>query len=94
MKSNPEVIELDEADLESKLDQIEAVMGVEMAQPFRQLLRWYAERGQAATRKNPQGTSPLEGHRGGGRVGQQRAPYPVAQGFAHALPPGGQTRGS
>jgi transposase len=42
MKSNPEVIELDEADLESKLDQIEAVMGVDMAQPFRQLLRWYA----------------------------------------------------
>ncbi len=41
MKSNPEVIELDEADLVSKLDQIEAVLGVEMAQPFRQLLRWY-----------------------------------------------------
>ena len=41
MKSHPEVIELDEADLESKLDQIEAVMGEEMAQPFRQLLRWY-----------------------------------------------------
>ncbi|MCY2991433.1 MAG: hypothetical protein NTY19_26690 [Planctomycetota bacterium] len=42
MKSNPEVIELDEADLVSKLDQIEAVLGMEMAQPFRQLLRWYA----------------------------------------------------
>jgi transposase len=42
MKSNPEVIELDEADLESKLDQIEAVMGAEMVQPFRLLLRWYA----------------------------------------------------
>jgi transposase len=42
MKSNPEVIELDEADLESKLDQIEAVLGAEMAQPFRLLLRWYA----------------------------------------------------
>ena len=42
MKSNPEVIELDEVDLVSKLDQIEAVLGVEMAQPFRQLLRWYA----------------------------------------------------
>jgi len=41
MKSNPEVIELDEADLESKLDQIEAVMGVDMARPFRLLLRWY-----------------------------------------------------
>jgi transposase len=42
MKSNPEVIELDEADLESKLDQIEAVLGAETAQPFRLLLRWYA----------------------------------------------------
>lgn len=41
MKSNPEVIELDEADLESKLDRIEAVLGVEMAQPFRLLLQWY-----------------------------------------------------
>lgn len=41
MKSNPEVIELDEADLESKLDQIEAVLGAETAQPFRDLLRWY-----------------------------------------------------
>lgn len=42
MKSRPEVIELDEADLTSKLDEIAAVMGEEMAQPFRQLLRWYA----------------------------------------------------
>jgi transposase len=42
MKSHPEVIELDEADLVSKLDRIEAVLGAEMAQPFRQLLRWYA----------------------------------------------------
>jgi transposase len=42
MKSHPEVIELDEAELESKLDQIEAVLGVEVARPFRQLLRWYA----------------------------------------------------
>ena len=42
MKSNREVIELDEADLESKLDQIEAVMGVDMVQPFRLLLHWYA----------------------------------------------------
>jgi len=42
MKPNPKVIELDEADLESKLDQIEAVMGVDMAQPFRLLLHWYA----------------------------------------------------
>jgi transposase len=42
MKSNPEVIELDEADLESKLDQIEAVLGADVAQPFRLLLHWYA----------------------------------------------------
>ncbi len=42
MKSNPEVIELDEADLESKLDQIEAALGAEMAEPFRLLLGWYA----------------------------------------------------
>jgi transposase len=42
MESNPEVIELDEADLESRLDQIEAVLGAEMAQPFRLLLHWYA----------------------------------------------------
>jgi transposase len=42
MKSNPEVIDLDEADLKSKLDQIEAVLGVDMAQPFRLLLQWYA----------------------------------------------------
>ena len=41
MESNPEVIELDEADLASKLDQIEAALGPETAQPFRQLLRWY-----------------------------------------------------
>lgn len=41
MKSHPEVIELDEADLESKLDQIEAALGAETAQPFRDLLRWY-----------------------------------------------------
>jgi len=38
VKSNPEVIELDEADLESKLDQIEAALGAEMAEPFRLLL--------------------------------------------------------
>jgi len=41
MKSHPEVIELDEADLESKLNQIAAALGEELAQPFRQLLRWY-----------------------------------------------------
>ena len=34
MKSNPEVIELDEADLESKLDQIEAVMGADDGPTF------------------------------------------------------------
>ena len=42
MKSHPEVIELDEVDLQSKLDQIAAALGEEMAQPFRQLLGWYA----------------------------------------------------
>ena len=42
MKPNPEVIELDYEQLHSKLDQIEQVMGQEMAQPFRQLLEWYA----------------------------------------------------
>jgi hypothetical protein len=42
MESNPEVIELDETDLESKLDQIEAVLGADVAQPFRLLLHWYA----------------------------------------------------
>jgi hypothetical protein len=36
------VIELDEADLVSRLDRIAAVLGPEMVQPFRQLLRWYA----------------------------------------------------
>ena len=41
MEAPPEVIELDAADLHSKLDQIEAVLGVETAQPFRQLLQWY-----------------------------------------------------
>jgi transposase len=42
MKSNPEAIELDEADLQSKLNQIEAAMGADMARPFRLLLQWYA----------------------------------------------------
>ncbi len=42
MKPHPEVIELDYEELQSKLDQIEAVMGSQMAQPFRQLLGWYA----------------------------------------------------
>jgi hypothetical protein len=42
MKWNPEAVELDEADLQSKLDRIESVMGMEMAQPFRLLLGWYA----------------------------------------------------
>ena len=54
MKSNPEVIELDEADLESKLDQIEAAMGAEMAQPFRLLLRWYCASAGAAPREEAQ----------------------------------------
>ena len=42
MKSRPDVVELDESDLQSKLDQIAAVMGEELVQPFRLLLRWYA----------------------------------------------------
>ena len=42
MEPSPEVIELDYDQLESKLDQIEAVLGPEMAQPFRQLLHWYS----------------------------------------------------
>jgi transposase len=43
MKSYPDAIELDEAELESKLDQIAAVMGEDLAQPFRQLLHGYAQ---------------------------------------------------
>lgn len=42
MKSCPDVIELDEGELESKLDQIAAEMGAGVAEPFRQLLHWYA----------------------------------------------------
>ena len=41
MKPHPEAIELDQADLESKLDQIETVVGEDVARPFRQLLHWY-----------------------------------------------------
>lgn len=41
MKSHPEIIELDEADLRSKLQEIEGALGVEMAQPFRHLLNGY-----------------------------------------------------
>jgi transposase len=41
MKSEPETIELDPADLESKLDQIAAVLGEDFARPLRQLLHWY-----------------------------------------------------
>jgi hypothetical protein len=41
MKPHPEAIELDQADLESKLDQIATVMGEDVARPFRQLLHWY-----------------------------------------------------
>lgn len=41
MKDHPEVIELDHSDLQSKLDQIEALTGPELVQPFRQLLKWY-----------------------------------------------------
>lgn len=42
MKSDPPVIELDYQDLQAKLDQIEAALGASIAQPFRQLLGWYA----------------------------------------------------
>ena len=41
MKSHPEAIELDQADLESKLDQIATALGEDVARPFRQLLHWY-----------------------------------------------------
>ena len=43
MKPNrkPEVIELDAAQLEAQLHQIEQTMGEETARPFRQLLSWY-----------------------------------------------------
>ena len=41
MKPHPEAIELDQADLEFKLDQIEKVVGEDVARPFRQLLHWY-----------------------------------------------------
>lgn len=41
MKSHPDVIDLDEVELQGKLDQIAAVLGEEVAQPFRQLLAWY-----------------------------------------------------
>ncbi len=40
MKSHPDVIELDEVELQGKLDRIAAVLGEEVAQPFRQLLAW------------------------------------------------------
>lgn len=40
MKRSPEVIDLDLKDLESKLDQIEAITGRELVEPFRQLLDW------------------------------------------------------
>ncbi|NCF83894.1 MAG: transposase, partial [Proteobacteria bacterium] len=42
MEPSPDVIELDYDQLQSKLDQMEAVMGPEMVQPFRQLLHWYS----------------------------------------------------
>ena len=41
MRTYPQAIELDEADLQAKLDQIEAVLGAEMAKPFGQLLAAY-----------------------------------------------------
>lgn len=42
MKPDLETIELDREELYAKLDQIERVMGSQFAQPFRQLLEWYA----------------------------------------------------
>jgi hypothetical protein len=41
MEAEPQVIELDEADLYAKLDQIEAALGADIATPFRQLLGAY-----------------------------------------------------
>ena len=41
MKPHPETIELDQADLDSKLDQIATALGEDVARPFRQLLHWY-----------------------------------------------------
>lgn len=41
MKPQPEIIELDEQELQAKLDQIEAALGAEMARPLRQLLAGY-----------------------------------------------------
>jgi hypothetical protein len=40
MKPTAQVVELDLEDLQSKLDRIEAVMGAETVEPFRQLLQW------------------------------------------------------
>ena len=52
MNSRREVIELDYNELQSKLDQIEAVMGLEMAEPFRQLLNGYAVLLESLREKN------------------------------------------
>lgn len=41
MEAKPQVIELNEADLYAKLDQIEAALGADLATPFRQLLGAY-----------------------------------------------------
>jgi len=41
MKGDPKVIELNEQDLYTKLDQIEAALGADIAKPFRQLLGAY-----------------------------------------------------
>lgn len=48
----PEVIELDADQLETQLDQIEQVMGEQMARPFRQLLGWYLALLQLIEQKN------------------------------------------
>lgn len=51
-KPKPEVVELDAKQLEAKLDEIEQVMGVEMARPFRLLLGWYLSLLELIQRKN------------------------------------------
>jgi hypothetical protein len=52
MKRDPEAIELDEADLYTTLDQIEAALGAEVAKPFRQLLAAYTPFPPTTTRSS------------------------------------------
>lgn len=51
-KRKPEVVELDAAQLEAQLDQIERTMGEQVARPFRQLLGWYLALLSMIERKN------------------------------------------